>query len=114
MANRHRLTEIRCALFEIENPPSLKVKTPGPIARNKVKALFNAGELAVIAYLVDHGDANITDVPSSIAARELVRLKLVSSTRRMAHSPVSGNFLTKRIELTTDGQTIANFIYPRL
>lgn len=99
-------------IHDLTQPPSAGESRPGPIKRAQYRSAFTAGELAVLVELYEKGDTNIEDLPSAVAARILMRMNLAKATRRMAHTPVSGTFMTKRIELTNDGLAVAEFLYP--
>lgn len=107
-----RRSQIHDLIFRIRSPEN--GRRPSPRVRNQGKTLFNAGELACLRSLLENGATQIDDLPSSIAARELERLGLVSSKRRLAQTPALGVCFTKRMELTDDGLEIAAFFNPNI
>lgn len=110
--DRERQERILDIVHDLTQPPASSTLGPGRVKRYQYRSAFTAGELAVLVHLYENGDTNIEDLPSAVGARFLMRLNLAKATRRMAHTPVSGSFLTKRIELTNDGLSVAEFLYP--
>jgi hypothetical protein len=99
-------------VHDLTQPPPVGKKPPGQNARAKYRTAFTSGELAVLSALLNRGDMNIDDVPSTVAAWALMGVGLVKITKRLAQTPTQGTIALRRVTLTDDGLTVADFLYP--